>query len=102
MLQAFRLAFQLPATDELSIQMRLDRINESASGFSSQPISNLTRREWHPVRPGFSVFDVGGLLAKGTRLVPYTGDDGDVQYLVGQESFLTAFNGMRVCVTCEM
>jgi hypothetical protein len=31
MLKALRLAFRLPATDPLSIQMRLDRINESAS-----------------------------------------------------------------------
>ena len=41
------------------------------------------RPGWRPVRPGFSIYDVGGVLAKGTQLVPFVNDtDGDLAYLV--------------------
>jgi hypothetical protein len=52
-------------------------------GFSSTVVSSLMRPGWRPVRPGFSIYDVGGVLAKGTQLVPFVNDtDGDLAYLV--------------------
>ena len=92
MLNALKLAFKLPASDPISIQMRLERITESASQFSNTPVTSVVERSWKPIRPGYSVFDVGQVLAKGVQRVPYCGVDGDLTYMITQSSFLAAFN----------
>ena len=92
MLDALKEAFKIQASDPISIQMRLDRINSDASVFSKTPLADVCDRNWKPVRPGFSVYDVGGMFAKGMRLVPFTGDAGDLDYLVSQASWLAAFD----------
>eukprot|EP01052_Picozoa_sp_SAG31_P004933 SAG31_NODE_211_length_20274_cov_40.333482_1_plen_1107_part_10 len=75
-------------------QLRLDRLSQSASKFSSTPIANVLVevRSWTPIRPGFSVFDVGKVLAKGIQRVPYVNNSGDLAYLIDQSSFIAAVN----------
>jgi CBS domain containing-hemolysin-like protein len=81
-----------PAKDPVAIQLRLDRISGDASTFSQTPISSLVRKDWKPIRPGYMVYNLGGVLAQGVRQVPYCNDEGDLVYLISQESFLAAFN----------
>ena len=81
-----------PANDPVAVQLRLDRISGDASTFSQTPISSLVRSDWKPIRPGYMVYNLGGVLAKGVRQVPYCNDEGDLVYLISQESFLAAFN----------
>ena len=90
MLAEFKLAFKLPATDPQAIQMRLDRISQSASNFSSTPISAVFDKAWTPIRPGYSVFDLGKVLAQGIKRVPYVAASGDLAYLIDQSSFIAA------------
>ena len=81
-----------PANDPVAIQLRLDRIGGDASTFSQTPISGLVKSDWKPIRPGYMVYNLGGVLATGVRQVPYCNDEGDLTYLISQESFLAAFN----------
>jgi calmodulin len=92
MLGAMKLAFKLPATDSISIQMRLERITESASQFSNTPVSSVVERSWKPIRPGYSIFDLGGVLAKGVHRVPYCSMEGELLYIITQSSYLASFN----------
>ena len=81
-----------PAKDPVAVQLRLDRISGDASTFSKSPISSLVRNDWKPIRPGYMVHNLGGVLAQGVRQVPYCNDEGDLVYLIFQENFLAAFN----------
>ena len=81
-----------PANDPVAIQLRLDRIGGDASTFSQTPISSLVKSDWKPIRPGYMVYNLGGVLATGVKQVPYCNDEGDLTYLITQESFLAAFN----------
>ena len=89
MKQMFKAA---PSTDPVAIQQRMNRVAQDASTFSKTPVSEFVRKEWKPIRPGYSVFDLGFVLAKGVQEVPYTNEEGDLSYLISQESFLAAFN----------
>ena len=94
MLSSMKRAFSLPATDTMAIQMRLERVTESAGEFaqatcktvsplpsvsgarwgvseahtSFTPFADLLQvcdNKWNAIRPGYSVNDVGSVFAKG-------------------------------------
>eukprot|EP01049_Picozoa_sp_SAG25_P000362 SAG25_NODE_12_length_28061_cov_181.931795_10_plen_85_part_00 len=52
----------------------------------------MVEKQWRPIRPGYSVYDAGMVLAKGAPRVPYVGDDNDLAYVISQWSFIKGFN----------
>lgn len=95
MLDSVKLAFKLPTNDTMAVQMRLERITDSAGQFAQTPCRNICDTKWNAIRPGYSVNDVGMVLKKGATRVPYIGEDGDLAYIISQQSFVAAFNEDR-------
>jgi Ca2+-binding EF-hand superfamily protein/CBS-domain-containing membrane protein len=92
MLDSVKLAFKLPTNDTMAVQMRLERITDSAGQFAQTTCKNICDNKWNAIRPGYSVNDVGMVLEKGATRVPYIGEDGNLAYIISQQSFVSAFN----------
>ena len=92
MLDSVKQAFTLPTTDTVAVQMRLERITNSTGQFAQTVCKTICDNKWSAIRPGYSVNDVGSVLKKGATRVPYVGEDGDLAYIISQQSFVAAFN----------
>ena len=92
MLDSVKQAFTLPTTDTVAVQMRLEWITNSAGQFAQTTCKMICDNKWNAIRPGYSVNDVGSVLKKGATRVPYVGEDGDLAYIISQQSFVAAFN----------
>ena len=47
---------QMPTSDAISIEMRLSKLGDAASEFSKTTVGELMKREWKPIRKGFTVY----------------------------------------------
>ena len=92
MLDSVKLAFKLPTNDTMAVQMRLERITDSAGQFAQTTCKSICDNRWNAIRPGYCVNDVGMVLKKGATRVPYVGENGDLAYIISQQSFVAAFN----------
>lgn len=85
-------AFLMKTSDTVAVQMRLERVTESAGQFANTKCGSICDNKWNAIRPGYCVNDVGMVLQRGATRVPYVGDDGDLKYVISQLSFVCAFN----------
>ena len=72
--------------------MRMETIPDSAGTFAPPSCKSICDNQWNAIRPGYSVNDVGMVLKKGATRVPYIGEDGDLAYIISQQSFVASFN----------
>ena len=82
----------MKTSDTVAVQMRLERVTESAGQFANTKCGSICDNKWNAIRPGYCVNDVGMVLQRGATRVPYVGDDGDLKYVISQLSFVCAFN----------
>eukprot|EP01043_Picozoa_sp_COSAG02_P049835 COSAG02_NODE_5050_length_4694_cov_6.388466_3_plen_744_part_00 len=92
MLDSVKLAFKMESNDTMAVQMRLEKITDSAGQFAQTTCKSICDNKWNAIRPGYSVNDVGMVLKKGATRVPYIGEDGDLAYIISQQSFVASFN----------
>jgi CBS domain-containing protein len=92
MLDSVKLAFKMTSSDTMAVQMRLEKITDSAGQFAQTTCKSICDNQWNAIRPGYSVNDVGLVLRKGATRVPYIGEDGDLAYIISQQSFVAAFS----------